>query len=74
MNRRLLAGGLAPLLALVLPGCWGPEKLCSEGEYPVRLVKNPERGARDCVPEGEPPPKGYETFPPGQEPEYYEDP
>ena len=73
-GRRLPGCSLAALLALVLTGCWGPEKICSENEYPVRSIKHPEAGAGDCVRDGKPPPEGYETFPPGQEPDYYEDP
>ena len=63
---------LAVLLAAApISGC-ARERICSEGEYPVRSIRFPETG-RACVEEGEPPPKGYETFPPGEVPEYVDE-
>ena len=64
---------VSALLLATLPvaGCVR-ERVCSEGEYPVRSIEHPESG-RACVQEGEQPPEGYETFPPGQVPTYVDE-
>lgn len=62
------------LLAAPLTGCmlWGPERVCSEGEYPAYSEKFPETG-RYCVPDGEQPDKGYAAYPEGLVPEYVDE-
>ena len=45
------------------------ERMCSPGERAVRAIEAPDTG-RTCVKKGQPPPPGYEEFPPGQRPTY----
>jgi hypothetical protein len=57
----------------MLSGCpFGRERICSRGEHVVRSIEAPETG-RTCVRDGEPPPKGYEEYPPGQVPTYLDE-
>jgi hypothetical protein len=48
------------------------ERMCVAGEYPVWSVRYPETGGA-CVPEGDQPPPGYATYPPGLVPEYFDE-
>ncbi len=75
MNPRRTAPAAATWLAtatVLVGGCQIRERMCSEGEYPVRSIRFPDTG-RACVTEGEQPPKGYETFPPGEVPEFVDE-
>lgn len=61
---------VAASLAVMLSGCGlGRERICSRGEHVVKSVEAPETG-RTCVRDGEPPPNGYEEYPPGRVPKY----
>lgn len=68
--RHLLA---MALLAAVLVSSGGAcsyvfrERMCVRGERAVRAIEAPDTG-RTCVKNGQPPPPGYEEFPPGQRP------
>lgn len=63
----LLAAALA---AGPLTGCEPfRERACSDGAYPVWSLEFPETGGA-CVTDGEEPPRGYATYPPGLVPEY----
>jgi hypothetical protein len=56
--------------AFTLSGCFVfRERMCSRGEHPVKSIEAPETG-RACVRDGNPPPNGYEEYPPGQVPTY----
>ena len=63
------------LLAAVLVSSGGGcsyvfrERSCVRGERAVRAIEAPDTG-RTCVKNGQPPPPGYEEFPPGQRPTY----
>ncbi len=57
----------ASILTIVLAGCPVRERLCSEGEHVVKSIEAPDTG-RTCVRDGDPPPEGYEEYPPGQVP------
>jgi hypothetical protein len=64
--RRAAAAGTAVLATLSLAaGC--QERVCRRGEHAVRSVEAPDTG-RACVKNGEPPPAGYEEYPPGEVP------
>ena len=66
--------GMAMSVALTVlagSGC-GRERICNEGEYPVKSIRFPATG-RTCVKDGDVPPKGYETYPPGEVPTYIGD-
>ena len=57
-------------LALMLSGCeLARERICNRGERVVKSIQAPETG-RTCVRDGEPPPDGYEEYPPGRVPKY----
>ena len=58
----------AALLAtlLVTGGCNLRERVCRNGEYPVKAVGN--RTGAACVAEGSDPPAGYVRYPAGKEP------
>ena len=64
-----------PILVAVLVWLGGTcsfafrERMCSPGERAVRAIEAPDTG-RACVKRGQPPPPGYEEFPPGQRPTY----
>ncbi len=64
----LLRAGVAGVFTT--GGCWGPEAICSSGEYPVAAVRDT---GRVCVKDGQVPPAGWVRFPPGKEPEYVDD-
>ena len=70
-SRKRLAAMVASVALAVLPSACipGRERICSKGEHVVRAVEAPETG-RTCVPDGEPPPSGYEEYPPGSVPTY----
>lgn len=57
--------GLAPWLSSCV--VWGPEHVCSEGEFPVYATSNSTGGA--CVKNGKEPPSGYARYPAGRVPE-----
>lgn len=57
-------------LAGVAAGC--QERVCRKGEHAVRSVAAPDTG-RTCVKDGDPPPAGYEEYPPGEAPVYVGD-
>jgi len=72
--QRLVAIPSTALLALVLSGCpLARERICSRGEHVVRSIEAPATG-RTCVRDGEPPPDGYEEYPPGKVPKYTDEP
>ena len=54
------------LLAVAGPTACLRERVCLEGERPVRSVEAPKDGLA-CTEDGVVP-EGFETFPPGQEP------
>lgn len=56
-------------VAVLATGCWGPERVCNEGEYPARSIEYPDTGGV-CVSDGANPPAGYERFPAGETPTY----
>ncbi|MEU7278361.1 hypothetical protein AB0A69_06150 [Streptomyces sp. NPDC045431] len=62
-----LTGAVA---ALLLTGCAYRERVCPPDHYPVLAVNN---SGRDCVPDGEEPPKGWARYPEGKVPEYLND-
>jgi hypothetical protein len=65
---------LLPVLALsavVLTGCTGQEKICRDGEYPVKAVDSTT--GRACTPNGEEPPAGYVRYPDGKVPKHIGD-
>lgn len=65
---------LLPVLALaavVLTGCSGQEKICRDGEYPVKAVDSVT--GRACVANDEQPPAGYVRYPEGKVPEHLGD-
>jgi len=66
-SRAAIAVLSVALAAVLVPGCQIRDKICDEGEYPVRRIKS---GGGTCVKEGEPPPKGFRTYPPGEVPTY----
>jgi hypothetical protein len=66
--RRVVWSLLAVLLMTATSGC-SREKVCSSGKYPAISTEFPESG-RVCVPNGQRPPTGYATYPPGQTPTY----
>ena len=77
MRRRMSRAarlGMAMSVALtVLAGsACGRERICNEGEYPVKSIRFPDTG-RTCVKDGDEPPKGYETYPPGEVPTFIGD-
>ena len=60
------------LVALVVTGLTAAgcqERVCRRGEHAVRSIEAPETG-RTCVRDGDPPPTGYEEYPPGEAPTY----
>jgi len=60
-------------LATILSGCpLARERICRKGEHVVRSVDAPRTG-RTCVRDGQPPPAGYEEFPPGKAPTYLDE-
>ncbi len=59
----------APAAVTAGSACSYRERVCSEGEYPVRCIEARDTG-RPGVPDGEPPPPGYETSPAGETPTY----
>ncbi len=67
---RLVLIASAIVLAIAFISCPLMERICSKGEHAVRAIEAPETG-RTCVRDGEPPPEGYEEYPPGQEPPTY---
>ncbi|WP_033344480.1 SCO0607 family lipoprotein [Catenuloplanes japonicus] len=65
---------LLPVLALtaaVAAGCSGQEKICRDGEYPVKAVDSTT--GRTCVADDEQPPSGYVRYPEGKVPEHIGD-
>lgn len=68
-GRRVTAA--AAVLAVAAVGLTGgcKERVCRGGEHAVRSIEAPDTG-RTCVPDGDPPPPGYEEYPPGQVPVY----
>ncbi len=60
------------VVTVMLSGCSLRERVCSKGEHPVKSIVAPDTG-RACVRDGEPPPKGYEEYPPGQAPTYLDE-
>jgi hypothetical protein len=61
------------VLALMSSGCsLGRERICSRGEHVVKSVDAPRTG-RTCVRNGDPPPPGYEEYPPGNVPTYLDE-
>jgi hypothetical protein len=67
-GRRATAAVLAlTAVGLGTTGC--RERACRGGEHVVRSVEAPDTG-RTCVPDGAPPPAGYEEYPPGEAPEW----
>src|SRR5205085_4210037 len=71
---RLVVAVSAMAVGLTLPGCspLGRERICSRGEHVVKSIEAPETG-RTCVRNGNPPPSGYEEYPPGQVPTYLDE-
>ena len=66
------AGAAAVVLAaLATLGAACEERICRGGEHPVRSIEAPDTG-RTCVRDGEPPPAGYEEYPPGRHPGHQE--
>ncbi|WP_306215583.1 SCO0607 family lipoprotein [Actinoplanes sp. RD1] len=59
------------MVLLTLSGCWGPDAMCGNGEYPVKAVNSTTGGA--CVPDGEEPPAGYVRYPEGKTPTHVGD-
>lgn len=63
----LAIAGLAGLM--LMGGCYA-DAICSSGHYPVAAVRST---GRDCVENGQEPPKGYVRFPAGQVPKHVDD-
>ncbi|MFI5840263.1 SCO0607 family lipoprotein [Catenuloplanes sp. NPDC051500] len=59
------------LSTVVLSGCSGQEKICRDGEYPVKAVDSTT--GRACAPNGEEPPAGYVRYPDGKVPKHIGD-
>jgi len=60
------------MVALVVTGLTAAgcqERVCRRGEHAVRSIQAPDTG-RTCVRDGDPPPAGYEEYPPGEAPTY----
>lgn len=55
------------LVAVTLSGCSWEERICGDGEYPVRPVDGGMGG--QCIKDGKEPPAGLEAYPDGQVPE-----
>ncbi len=69
-THRLVVTVSAMMFAVLLPGCSVVrERACNSGEHAVKSIEAPETG-RACVRDGQPPPQGYEEYPPGQVPKY----
>lgn len=72
--RGRVSAGLGCVLGLLLTaaltsGClFWRERICPEGEYPVKQVGSAT--GRTCVPDGQEPPEGYVRYPAGKVPEY----
>lgn len=56
---------------LLLAGCWGPDAMCSSGEYPVKAVNSTSGGV--CVANDEDPPAGFVRYPEGKVPQHVGD-
>lgn len=70
-DARVVVGAMT--LALMLSGCpLGRERICRRGEHVVKSIEAPATG-RTCLRDGDPPPKGYEEYPPGKVPKYTDD-
>jgi hypothetical protein len=65
----LAAATLAASLAVT--GCSLRERVCADGQYPVKAVGNTT--GRTCVPNGREPPDGYVRYPADKEPKYVDD-
>ncbi|MFE9258103.1 SCO0607 family lipoprotein [Streptomyces sp. NPDC006879] len=63
-----LALGGAVLLS---SGCAAAERICSEGEYPVKAVGGTTGSA--CVPDAQEPPAGYVRYPAGKVQQHVDD-
>lgn len=69
LRRAAAAAGAALAVAALGTAAGCQERVCRRGEHAVRSVEAPDTG-RTCVRDGEPPPPGYEEFPPGEAPVY----
>ncbi len=69
IRRAAAAGGVALAVAGAATAAGCQERVCRQGEHAVRSVEAPDTG-RTCVRDGEPPPPGYEEYPPGDAPVY----
>lgn len=72
MGRRNATAALALVAVAGLSAGGCQEKVCRDGERAVRSIEAPDTG-RACAPDGEPPPPGYEDYPPGEAPVYVDD-
>lgn len=67
-------GAAMALVAMLIAGLSGcnffRERVCLEGQYPVRYKADPSVGR--CYNDGETPSLVYETYPPGETPTYVE--
>lgn len=63
---------VALVVILLMSSCGGflRERVCGEGEYPVRLKHDRSGQPSACVEDGETPEHPYTTFPHGQTPTY----
>jgi hypothetical protein len=59
---------LGAAVGLAVAACSSQERVCSEGQYPVKYVGSATGSM--CVADAEEPPAGYVRYPAGQVPEY----
>ena len=58
-------------MTAALVGCSGQERICGDGEYPVKAIGNTT--GRSCVADDQEPPAGYVRYPEGQVPQHIGD-
>jgi hypothetical protein len=68
----LLVSCAIVMAAMTVAGCSFRERMCSSGKHAVWSVQYPETG-RTCVRDGDAPPAGYATYPPGKTPTYVDE-
>ncbi|WP_432967510.1 SCO0607 family lipoprotein [Dactylosporangium sp. CA-233914] len=70
-SRIRFAAAVMVVFLLPIAACDMRERVCRDGEYPVKAVGN--RTGAACVAKGLEPPAGYVRYPSGQEPVHVDD-